>query len=175
VETQETYIIPFRGLKPGVHPFDFKIGDTFFESYEESLIRKGDVAVHLDLEKEERMMILHFQLHGWAEVPCDRCNEPVKIKISGTEQLILKFGEEYEEQSDEAVIIPEMRSQVDLAPYLYEYIHLLLPMRKVHGEEGAEGSFCDPAVIRKLEELNEKKDTDPRWEALSKLKNSDLS
>jgi uncharacterized protein len=170
VNSQDKYCIPFKGLKPGVHPFDFEVGDTFFDLFPESQIHKGAVSVHVKFEKEERMLVLNFTLEGIAVVPCDRCNEPMQVKISGTERLIMKFGEEYQEQSDEVLIIPEMSHQVDLAPFIYEYIHLLLPMRKVHGEDAAEGSTCDPEVIKKLEELNRKASTDPRWEALSKLK-----
>ena len=170
VNSQDTYNIPFRGLKPGVHPFDFQIGDAFFELFPGSQVTKGAVSAHVDLEKEERMLVFNFTLEGDAEVPCDRCNEPVTIRVSGTEKLIVKFGEAFEEQSDEVVIIPEMSHEFNLAPFLYEYIHLLLPMRKVHGEEGTDGSACDPAIIRKLEDLNRKPVTDPRWEALNKLK-----
>ena len=172
MNSQDTYIIPFRGLKPGIHPFDFEIGDAFFEVFPESQIHTGTVHVHLDFEKEERMLVLLFRLNGSVQVPCDRCNEPVNISIGGEERLIMKFGDEYQEQSDEVVIIPEMTYEVDIAPFIYEYIHLLLPMRKVHGETGAEGSTCDPAILRKLDELNHKPSTDDRWDALSKLKDS---
>jgi uncharacterized metal-binding protein YceD (DUF177 family) len=170
VNSQDRYIIPFRGLKPGVHPFEFEVGDTFFDLFPESQIRKGAVSIHVNLEKEERMLIFDLTLDGSAEVPCDRCDAPLNIRIAGTERLIVKFGETWQEQSDEVLIIPEMSHQFDLAPFIYEYVHLLLPMRKVHGEEGTDGSQCDPEVIRKLEELNSKTETDPRWEALSKLK-----
>ena len=170
MNSQDKYIIPFRGLKPGIHPFDFEIGDTFLDAYPESQIHEGAVKVHLDLEKEERMLVLNFLLDGTAVVPCDRCNEPVRVKVSGRERLIVKFGEEFEEQSDEVLIIPEMSHQFDVSPFLYEYIHLLLPMRNVHGEAGTDGTGCDPEVMKKLEELNRKKETDPRWEGLSKLR-----
>ena len=170
MNAQETYIIPFRGLKPGVHVFDFRIGDPFFESYPESQIQTGSVNVHLDFEKEERMLILAFRLSGRVQVPCDRCNEPVMMKIEGEERLIIKFGEEYQEQSDEVLIIPELAHEIDIAPFIYDYVHLLVPMRRVHGEEGSDGRNCDPAVIAKLEELNRKTAADPRWSALEKLK-----
>lgn len=163
-------MIPFRGMKPGIHPFDFEIGDSFFEGYPESQVRKGLVSVHLDFEREERMLILNFTLKGSAEVPCDRCNDPVTVLVNGKERLIMKFGEAYQEQSDEVVIIPETIAQVDVASYLYEYIHLLLPLRRVHGEPGTKGGQCNPAVLQKLNELNEKSAMDPRWDALSKLK-----
>jgi uncharacterized protein len=170
VNTQDKYIIPFRGLKPGVHPFDFRVGDTFFDAFPESLIHEGEVNIHVDFEKEERMLVLSLLIDGMVIVPCDRCNEPVRLKITGREKLIVKFGDEFQEQSDEVLIIPEMSHQLDLASFLYEYIHLLLPMRKVHGEDGTEGASCDPEVIEKLEALNRKTEIDPRWEALSKLR-----
>jgi len=172
VNSQVTYIVPFRGLKPGIHRFDFEIGDAFFDGFPESQIKTGRVSVHLDFEKEERMLVLTFNLSGTVQLPCDRCNEPVDISIGGEERLIMKFGEEYQEQSDDVVIIPEMTYQVDVAPFIYEYTHLLVPMRKVHGEQGAEGTACDPAILRKLDELNAKAATDDRWDALSKLKDN---
>lgn len=162
-------MIPFRGLKTGIHPFVFEIGETFFESFPESRIHQGAVRVSLDFVREERMMQLNFRLEGAVEIPCDRCNQPMEVRISGQERLIVKFGETYEEPSEEVIIIPETSYQFDVAPYIYEYLHLMIPMRNVHDEnvKGPEG--CDPEVIAKLEEMNRKTETDPRWEALRKV------
>ncbi|HET6990455.1 MAG TPA: YceD family protein, partial [Bacteroidia bacterium] len=71
---------------------------------------------------------------------------------------------------------------LDLSQYLYEYITLLLPSRKVCGGNPEGSNQCDPEMIEKLEELNpdnyreegdseeEEKPTDPRWDSLKNLK-----
>ena len=58
----DQFIIPHYGLKPGWHHYDFEIEDAFFEAFEYSEIQTGQVTIGVDLEKQERMFILHFSI-----------------------------------------------------------------------------------------------------------------
>ena len=58
------YVIPFVGLKTGVHTYEFEIGDAFFEGFEYSIIQKAKVHVKLELEKKETMLIGNYFLNG---------------------------------------------------------------------------------------------------------------
>ncbi len=169
VKNPEQYKIAFSSLTPGTHIFDFEIDSTFFEE-SETEISRGDISVQVTMAKEERMMDMHVAMHGKVIVPCDRCLEPVEVEVDGNERLIIKLGEKYLEESDEIQVIPDTEHQVDLAPFLFEYINLMLPMRRVHEEDENGDSLCDPEVMRKLNELSPEKEPDPRWEALHKLK-----
>ncbi|MGE5424114.1 MAG: YceD family protein, partial [Syntrophothermus sp.] len=124
------------------------------------------------MEKQEKMLIFNFRLNGSVTVPCDRCNDPVTIPVEGQEDLIIKFGSDFLEESEVVQIIPEGVTQFDVAPYLYEYIHLAMPVRRIHpeGEDGS--SQCDPEVIKRLEGNEAPSEPDPRWEALKKLKSN---
>lgn len=168
----ERYEIPLNGMKMGPHRFEFKAGKKFFEQIENTEIKEGSVDVVVDLVREERLMDLHFDLVGKVVVPCDRCNEPIEVEIKGKERLILKLGDRFEEEDDEIQIIPENLHTINLTPFIYEYIALLIPVRKVHPEDVQGNSQCNPEILKKLRELNEKKEVDPRWEALNKLKNN---
>lgn len=168
----DPYTISFKSLKLGNHEFDFEVKDSFFESDPGSEILGGNARVHIDLHKEERMMVMDFTLEGTLTLPCDRCSDPLEMKIKGRERLVVKLGEEYLEESDEVLVIPETSYQIDVAPLIRDYLYLLLPMRKVHGEGDASDTACDPEILRKLDELNRKQSMDPRWEALSKLKDN---
>jgi uncharacterized protein len=172
VDWFKQYVIQFGGLKAGEHHFDFEIDDTFFEHFEYSEIKNGTIAVHLELVKEEKVLTFHFFFDGMVILPCDRCFEPVDLKIKGTEQLIVKFGESYYEENDELQIIPEGVNQFDISPFLYEYIHLLLPVRRIHAEDENGNSLCDPEIIKMLDQPTSRAETDPRWEVLNKLKNN---
>jgi uncharacterized metal-binding protein YceD (DUF177 family) len=171
----DQYQIAFTGLNPGTHLFDFKIGDTFFEQVKDAEINGGDVSVSVTMAREERMMDLHLVIHGTVKVPCDRCNELMDVAVNGNERLIIKLGDHYHEESEDVQIIPDTAHQFDLSPFLYEYIHLLLPIRRVHPEDEEGNSQCDPEILKKLKELSEHHIQDPRWEALGKLKNNDNS
>lgn len=168
-----SFIIPFRGLKAGIHGYDLQIDRSFFDHFERSEVREGELSVHVDLEKEERMLIFQFTIDGEVSLPCDRCTEPVTIPIKGKERLIVKFGEEFSELDEEIQIIPESETTFDTAPFIYEYLHLLLPMKRVHPEEDQGKSSCDPGMLARLNELMQSRVQDPRWEKLKGMRNGE--
>jgi len=166
----DQFLIPVIGIKLGTSFYDFKIDDTFFDQFEYSEIKIGNVDVHVVMEKEEKLMHFHFTLRGSVRVPCDRCYEPIDQEISGEEDLIVKFGADFHEESETVQIIPEGENQFNVSQFLYEYVHLLLPIRRVHPEDENGVSACDPEVIKRIEELEKPSEPDPRWEILNKLK-----
>lgn len=166
----DQYLIPVSGIKPGNYSFDYRIDRSFFKEFEYSEIKEGDVQVHLVMEKEERLIHLRFSLSGYVKVPCDRCFEVMDQPVSGEEDLIVKFGADFHEESDIVQIIPEGENQFNIAPFIYEYIHLLIPVRRVHPEDDQGNSACDPEVISRLEAAQKSHEPDPRWEILNKLK-----
>jgi len=163
------FIIPFSGLKVGNYTFTFEIEDKFFEHFEYSEIKKGKLHIDCHLDKQARMMVLYFDITGTVRVPCDRCAEEFDQLIEGKQKLIVKFGVDHTEESEDILVITDKEHELDVSQYLYEYIHLLLPIKKVHGTDENGNSLCDPEVIRYIKEV-EDHPADPRWEILQKLK-----
>jgi uncharacterized metal-binding protein YceD (DUF177 family) len=163
----EEFVIPFVGLKEGVHDYSFDIDAEFFESFEYSEVEHGEVHVDVSMEKQERMLIFNFSIGGEVQLPCDRCLSTLNMPIEGKERLIVKFGQEYEEESEEILIIPETDPTINISNFIYEYIMLLLPYKRVH-PEGED--LCDHEVVDKLKQ-HTGEEPDPRWEALKELKN----
>jgi uncharacterized metal-binding protein YceD (DUF177 family) len=171
VDYLKHFIIPFRGLKQGVHQYEYHIGKEFFQRLEYAEVSNGNVNVDLELTKQERMLIFDFTIDGFVEVPCDRCLGEFNQVIAGKEKLIVKFGEEWEEESDDVIIIPEGEYQFDTSKYIYEYIMLLLPMQRIHPDDENGMTTCDQDMVNRLGSHPEVSETDPRWDALLKLKN----
>jgi len=161
--------IQFVGLELGNHQFEFLVQDSFFEHFEFSQIQKGHVRVTVELEKSERMMIFNIGLEGEVLVTCDRCTNDFYFPLSDTQRLIVKLGAEFMEESEDVVVIPETEYKFDLAPYIYEFIHLALPARLLHPDDEHGKSTCDPDMLRRLETFTPTETLDPRWEALRKL------
>jgi uncharacterized metal-binding protein YceD (DUF177 family) len=164
--------IAFYGLKEGKHEFKFDINHSFFEAFENALVDNGKIEVILDLEKFSNMLILNLDAKGTVETMCDLCGDPLDLSLSATEKIIVKFGEEQFDQTDEIIIIPHDTHEIDISQRVYELIVLSLPNKRQH--ENIED--CNQEVIQKMEELQmrrqeEKKNIDPRWDALNKLKN----
>lgn len=166
-------MIPFTGLKLGKHVFEFDVSDEFFEGFEYSIIQSGNVHVVLTLEKKETMMIGEYEFNGKVNTSCDRCNDPVEVKINGSYRLIYKF--DTDPSNDETLmVLPPEAYELDVRDSILEFITVSLPSRCIH----AEGE-CNEEMISLLKEYSsgqnwdsdeDNDDVDPRWEALKKLK-----
>ena len=161
----DDFSIPFKGLSTGSHRFEFKIDNAFFESFEYFESEKGQVMVDIELIKEPSFLDLHIKMDGLVSVDCDRCLERADFPVKGDFRLVVKFGSDFNEESDEVIVIPATESRLDLRQFLFEYINLMLPIKRVHADE----SECNHKIIDKLEEYS-KPETDPRWEALKNIK-----
>ncbi|MBK6965623.1 MAG: DUF177 domain-containing protein [Bacteroidales bacterium] len=163
------FVIPFVGLSVGNHQFDFEIDDKFFASFEYSEIKQGRISVGLDLERQERMLVLNFLLSGTIRVTCDRCLGEFDLPVKSAEEYFIKFGPEHKEEDDNVLIIAENETHIDLAPLLFEYLSLLVPYRVIHPDDEKGKSLCDPDALKRLEQLSAHKEKDLRWDALKNL------
>ncbi|MDG1331647.1 MAG: DUF177 domain-containing protein [Crocinitomicaceae bacterium] len=136
------FIIPFVGLKQGRHEFQFDITDTFFETFEYSIIQQGDVHIDFTLDKKDTMMVGEFQLKGHVKAPCDRCNDPIEVPIEGDFRLVYKFGNEEEEDETLVVVFPE-EFEINIKASLLEFMSVLLPSRSVHDEGDCNQEMLD--------------------------------
>jgi len=168
-KSNKAFLIPVKGLEPGEHHYDFVVEDTFFEQYAFQDIHHGKVTLSLDIEKESRLMLLLFHFDGNLQLVCDRCLDTYTQPLQGDFRLVVKYGEKKEDISDELATIPYEDSYFDIAQYVYEFILLLLPMKRIHPEDENGNSACNVEMLRKLEDFDENK-TDPRWDVLKGLK-----
>lgn len=167
----DQYRIAFSGLKAGMHAYEFMVDNSFFEKLGDEVISGGVVTVGVNMMKDTRMMDFQIEINGKVTVACDRCNDPLEQPVSGKERLIVKLGDKYYEESEEVQVIPETDSFFDLSPFLYEYIHLLLPVRRIHPDDQNGNSTCNPNMLKILNEMVPEHIPDPRWEVLRTLKN----
>ncbi len=165
----KNFVIPFVGLSTGEHLYEFLIDDKFFANFEYSEIKKAQVKVSLSLIKHERMLVLTFSMNGTLEVSCSRCLDTFDLPIEDEQTQYIKFGQEFKEEDADVMIIPENETQINVAPFIYDYLHLLVPFRIVHPVDEEGKSACDADVIRRIDSESEAKDIDPRWDKLKGL------
>lgn len=168
------YTLPFSGLSEGKHQFDFTVDDRFFAEFETSEVEKGELKIQVELEKRSTYLSLVFSISGTVELVCDRCLENFIYPLESNRKLLVKFSEKQVEDEAEMVYLHPNDFQVEVAQYIYEFVILSLPIRRIHpdGENGE--SLCDPVMLRKLEELRHHSNTldepdDPRWNELRKF------
>lgn len=119
-------------LPDGKHEQDFVCDTEFFKNMEHTGINKSDVKVHLDLEKKNGAYDCTFHCEGTVTVPCDRCLDPIELEVNTDYHIIVKYGETYDDESDELLIIPQSNTYLNVAYMLYDTILLSIPMRHVH-------------------------------------------
>ena len=172
------FSIPFTGLKIGKHQFDFEIDNSFFEAFEYSLVKKGDLKVNVELDKQETMLLLQIHVAGTIKLDCDKCLSEFNAPINIQERQIVKFAEDDLESDDlEIIMLNKRESELNVADLIYEFINVGVPYIKIC-EQNGDGQKCDQDMIDKLESLAvgsqneevEEQDVDPRWSALKKLK-----
>ena len=169
------YIIPFIGLKQGKHLFNYEIDNTFFEAFGFNVFNNSNLQVTLVFDKKTTFFELNFEVIGTVNVACDTSLEPFNQKINGNLPLVIKFGQKYNDDNDEMIIIPHEYYELDVSQFIYELIILSVPTKKVHPKV-LDGTM-DSEALNKLRELEIKKNksssnediTDPRWDKLKSL------
>ncbi|GAB1308766.1 DUF177 domain-containing protein [Urechidicola sp. KH5] len=161
--------IPFVGLKLGKHEFEYQIDTKFFENYNYDEFYQAKIKVVLTFEKKANMLQLEFESKGVVNVACDVTNEPFDLNVDGKLNLVVKFGEEFNDDDEEILILPHSEYQVNVGQYIYEMIVLSLPIKRVH--PGVEDGSLNSEVLEQLNSYKEQKEEiDPRWAKLKEIR-----
>lgn len=163
------------GLTSTVHHFDFKVENDFFSQYGTGLISVGLLEADVTLDKHETFIDAAFRITGSVELTCDRSLDKFDYPISVNRKLVFKYGNADEELSDEIIMIHRGSESLELGQYLYEFIALEVPMKKLHpryqeeDDDDSEGKVIYTSKPSP-DEKPDGEDIDPRWEILKKLK-----
>lgn len=187
------YKLILKDLSLGVTSYSYELDDSYFKliNDEESDVKRGKLTAEVQVTRSATAFEILFKITGAVQVPCDRCLDDVSMQVDTNNKLIVKFGAEYSEESDEIVIIPEEEGEINIAWFLYEFIMLSLPMKHVHpagqcnkvvssklrkhkatianddDEDGDDDDFNDDEMDDS--DADDMGGTDPRWDALKDL------
>lgn len=192
--SEKDFLIQFTGLKLGEHQFEYQIENDFFDLFNYSEFNSTNVKVNIAMLKKTNMLELQFTHKGTVNVPCDITNEDFDLPIEGNLNLLVKFGEEFNNENDDLLILPHGEFQFNVMQYIYEMIALSVPYKRIHPDIAADYEeeesdddldFLDSDDLEMIneddfddDELNDNetdensdnnKDTDPRWDKLKQL------
>ena len=176
MKSLKAFTIPFVGLKLGKHHFEYKIEQSFFDFFEYKEFNNVYIRVNVSLEKKTTLLELHFKISGTVNVNCDLTNEPYNQIIKNEFDLVVKFGDAFNDEHIDILIVPHGTYEVNIQQYIYEFIVLSVPIKRIH--PGVIDGTLQSDILKKLEELsprlNDEKDRkeeyiDPRWQTLKKL------
>ncbi len=181
--------LALKSLGEGVHEFEYKLGKQFFVDMENSDVHDADLTVHLTVTHRHDAYDLDFRVDGTVTLLCDRCLDDLIVPIDATYRLMVKYGEDYNDESDDLLIIPQSDNDLNVSYMIYDTVVLAIPIKHVHplGKCNRQMSSLlkrhravTPGEDAELqEELLDSIDdvdadagggsTDPRWDALKGL------
>ena len=187
------YKLPLKSLGTGTHEFEYHLDKQFFANMESSDVHEADLAVHLTVKYNGDFYDLDFHVSGEVVLICDRCLDDLHYPIDTTYHIIVKYGEDYNDDSDEILEIPESDNTLNVAYMLYDTVELAIPIKHVHplgkcnrqmsallkkhrATAGDEDAELENELIDEIDTLPDSSDdapTDPRWDALRKLSDND--
>ena len=164
--------IQYVGLKNESHLFEYQIEKSFFDAFNFDEFFDANINIALTLDKKSTLLNLSFKAQGTINVTCDVSGEVFDQEIEAELPLIVKFGEEYNDENEEILILPYSEYQLNVAQYIYEMIVLSVPSKRIHPKV-LDGSM-ESEALKKLEQLRVKEqktteNVDPRWDKLKSL------
>lgn len=181
--------LQLKSLSQGEHVFDYHIGEQFFVNMENTDVREADLNVKLKVTLVGERYCLDFAITGTVTTLCDRCLDDLVIPIDATYKIMVEFGKDYNDDSDELLVIPDNDPTLNVAYMIYDTVVLAIPIKHVHPmgkcnrqmsallrKHRASGSNEDAELENELiDEMDSMDDsgadapTDPRWDALKSI------
>jgi uncharacterized protein len=183
MKVRREFDIDIYGLSHKKHDYEYVLESSFLADFDGSLVETGKLKAKVILDKSETMLLANFVIEGFVELTCDRSLEKFDYPIQLDKNLIFKYGEEFGELSDEILTIPKDTQKLNIAQYIFEFIGLAIPMKKLHPKFVTEDEHEDAEGVliystKKNTDSEEKEDDDsgeidPRWNILNNLKKND--
>ena len=173
--------LKIKTLPFGIHTVECHLDESFFNTEEQTEVRRSDVDVTLTVtRKSETTYRLEIACDGTVTIPCDRCLDDLDLPVEVDYRLnVEQMGTELDDSNDELLIVPSDWRELDTAPIVRDTVLLAIPMTHCHENEDDCNAEMLDVLDRHLAEAvpddsddtqSETTSTDPRWEALKKLK-----
>lgn len=171
--------IAFVGLKPGIHEYEYRVDNKFFAHYSQEELKECKATVKLQLDKKSSFMLLKFDVDGSFKTGCDRCGNPIELKLWEEYNLVVKMVDNPEvmneqEEDPDVFFISKTESHLHLADWIYEFVNLSIPMQRMCSEKEMGGPQCNKEVLKKLKSMEKAVQKEPKnslQKALEKFKN----
>lgn len=165
MKPEREFVIPFVGLKTGVHEFEHRLTPKFFEVFGNSEIEQGEFDVRIILDKQPLYMGVQLSINGAFDTLCDHCGDPMKLSVLTQAKLVVKFGAATSTDDDEVWVLGPQEHELPLAHFIYESVSLAIPLRHVHNTE----QECNGESLSKINRYRVEEESSATWAALKNL------
>jgi len=185
--------LPLKSLPKGTHEFEYHLDKQFFMNMESADVRDADVDVKLVVTYANDVYDLAFAFTGKIIVPCDRCLDDLELGMDTSYRIKVKYGDDYREDSDDMMEIPESDNYLNVAYMMFDTVSLAIPIKHVHPmgkcnramssllkkhraqDPNDPDAALEDELIEEMESMSDSGDdvssqtTDPRWDKLKEI------
>ena len=186
--------LPLKSLGVGTHEFEYHLDKQFFVNMESSDIHDADLNVALTVQYNGDIYNLDFHITGEVVLICDRCLDDLRFPIDATYHIVVKYGEDYNDDNDEVLEIPETDNTLNVAYMIKDTVELAIPIKHGHplgkcnrqmsamlkkhrATSGDDDAELENELIDEIDNIDAQSsaagNSDPRWDALRKLSDDD--
>ena len=131
----------------------------------------GKLKANIDLDKNDSFIGMDVQIEGNVELTCDRSLEKFQHPINEHRKVIFKYGDQEQEIDHEVVMITGDTQQIDVGQYIFEFIGLAVPMKKLHPRfKDSDDEFGTMVYSSDKPETPNEAETDPALEKITRFK-----
>ena len=168
-----------KTLPFGTQSVNYHLNGDFFREKEPVEVMAASVEVCVTItRKSEVDYEMRLDCHGELTIPCDRCLEAMTHDVDTIYELsVRQEGDEFDDSRDRVLMVPEGWHELDVEPLIRVTVLLTVPIMHTHpdgecNQDMFSALHAHEAVAAENEEETAERQTDPRWEALRKLKNN---
>ena len=181
-----------KSMPEGSHEFDYHLDKRFFTNMESADIRDADLNIKLNVAYRSEVYDLTFDIAGTITLLCDRCLDELPFEVSTQYHVMVKYGDDYNDDADDLLVIPESDNYLNVAYMIYDTVALTVPARHVHPlgkcnramsailkkhrtRSGDEDAELENELIDEIDDIDShpQASTDPRWDGLKQLAEDD--
>lgn len=176
-------------MPEGTETFGYHLDKTFFTNMESADVREADLDVKLTVVYRGGIYNLDFAITGNVTLLCDRCLDDLIFPIETAYHIAVKYGDDYNDESDDLLEIPESDNYLNVAYMIYDTVTLAIPIKHVHPLGKCNRAMSailkkhrarpiddddqalEDELIDEIDDMGGASDisTDPRWDELKKL------
>ena len=166
------FVIDIYRISNKLHQFEFEVDEQFFNSLEQEIVQKGNLKAKIELEKNDSFIGMQVHIEGKVELLCDRSLDPFDYPINERRKVIFKFGEVEQELDHDVMMITHDTQQIDAGQFIFEFIGLAIPMKKLHPRFKEDDQEYGSVVYSSIDKEKDQTpaDIDPRWSKLKELR-----
>lgn len=171
-----------KALPFGNQSVNYHLDGDFFRGNVPTRVFAASVEVDFSItRKTEQDYELAMHCHGTLTIECDRCLDEMVHEVDTHYELsVRQEGSAYDDSNEHVLVVPASWHELDVEPLVRDTVLLTIPIVHNHADgecnsemmEALERHSAVLAGEREQDTNDAEAATDPRWEALRKLKNN---